>query len=105
MPSEYLMAHLSKLTSRDAVLAAMAEYDQLGREAFLELHGYQHANGVFVKHEGRPYDQRAIIGVAYGKQYPDEGPLDPATFRGGLRTGKKFLVPLGFDVVNIRTQR
>src|SRR5271166_1043706 len=92
------MANLSKLTSRDAFLEAMTEFDQLGREAFLQRHGYQHANSVFVKHEGKLYDQRAIIGVAYGKQYPDEGPLDPKTFCGGLRTGRKLLVPLGFEV-------
>lgn len=34
---------LADLTSRDAVLAAIAEYDRLAQEAFLAKYGYKRA--------------------------------------------------------------
>jgi hypothetical protein len=92
-------ADLSRLTSKKAVLDAMAEFDRLGRDRFLEEYGYHRAKSVFVRYQGKTYDQRAIIGVAYGKQYPSEGPLDRSTFWGGRRTGIRLLTRHGFEVV------
>jgi hypothetical protein len=36
--------------------------------------------------EGREYDTKAIAGVAYGNDHPDEGPLAASAFSGGLGT-------------------
>src|SRR5205085_953263 len=36
-----LMPRASDVTSRDAVLAAIAEFDQIGREAFLHKYGFR----------------------------------------------------------------
>jgi hypothetical protein len=68
---------LSDLTSRQAVLDAIAEFDRLGREAFLEKSGYGPARRCFLEYDGRLYGSKAIVGVAYGYQYHDHGSLRP----------------------------
>ena len=50
------MMGLGELTDCDAVRQALAEFDRLGREAFLEKYGFGPARGYFVVHEGRRYD-------------------------------------------------
>jgi hypothetical protein len=46
---------LNLLTSRDAVLAAVREFDELGRDAFLAKYGYDRALSYFVE---RPRELR-----------------------------------------------
>lgn len=58
---------IALLSKPEAVHAAMAEYDRLGREAFLEKYGFRPARSYFVEHKGRRYDSKAIVGVAVGK--------------------------------------
>ena len=74
---------LSELTSRDAVLAAINEFDALGRDAFLEKYGFGSARQYFIQHDHRRYDSKAVAGVAYGKQFPERGPLSSNQFDGG----------------------
>ena len=50
---------------------------------------------------GELCDSKAIIGAAYGYQFPDEGPLKPADFSDGQTTVVARLQRLGFDVVRI----
>lgn len=69
------------LTSREAVLKAMAEADELGRDVFLARHGFRRALWFLVEHNGRRYDSKAITGVALGYQY---GPSDE--LRSGPRS-------------------
>ncbi|MDN4984296.1 DUF3578 domain-containing protein [Bradyrhizobium sp. WYCCWR 13022] len=89
---------LSALSDRDAVLSAIAEYDELGREAFLARYGYGPSRTYFLEHDGRDYDSKAIVGVAVGKQFPDEGPLGADQFSGGEATVRAKLEGLGFQV-------
>jgi MoxR-like ATPase len=91
---------LADLTSRDAVLAAMEEFDSLGRDQFLQRYGFGRARDYEVVHDGGRYDSKAIVGAAHGHQHPSLGPLSAGDFSGGQPTINK-LRELGFDVVQI----
>jgi hypothetical protein len=95
---------LTELTSRDAVLAALAEFEKLGREHFLSRYGFSHARSYFLEHEGIRYDSKAIAGVAHGIQHPHLGPLRASDFSGGEATVKRVLEGLGFRVARISVQ-
>jgi hypothetical protein len=89
---------LSELTDPTAVLSALREYDQLGADAFLAKYGFGPARGYFLLREGRRYDSKAIVGAAYGFQFPDRDPLGSDDFSGGDATVKPLLQRLGFRV-------
>jgi hypothetical protein len=89
---------LRELNSKQAVLAAMAEFDRLGRDAFLSQHGYGPARRYFLRVGDRHYDSKAIAGVAYGYQFPARGALKREEFSGGERTVKRVLERLGLQV-------
>jgi 5-methylcytosine-specific restriction protein A len=89
---------LAELTSRDAVVAAMEEFDRLGRSRFLETYGFGRSRGYFVLHDGRRYDSKAIVGVAHHYEHPELGPLAPSDFSGGESTVARRLEQLGFVV-------
>ena len=91
---------LTDVTSRDAVLAAMEEFDSLGRDQFLTRYGFGRARDYEVVHGGRRYDSKAILGAAHGHEHPSLGPLGSGDFSGGQPTISK-LRDLGFDVVQI----
>jgi MrcB-like, N-terminal domain len=91
---------LADLTSRDAVLAAMEEFDSLGRDQFLQRYGFGRARDYEVVHEDGRYDSKAIVGAAHGHQHPSLGPLESGDFSGGQPTINK-LKELGFDVIQI----
>jgi 5-methylcytosine-specific restriction protein A len=82
---------------REQVLDAVAEYDRLGREAFLRQHGYDRARQYVLVHDGKPYDSKAIVGVAHGF-LPGEKPLISSEFSGGEATVGRLLRTLGFTV-------
>jgi MoxR-like ATPase len=84
--------------SRDAVLAAIREFDEIGRDRFLERYGYGSARDYVLVHEGKRYDSKAIAGVAYGYDHSDEGPLTPDQFVGGRATVVRVLESLGFEM-------
>lgn len=90
---------LAQLTSRDAVLAAIRQFDNLGREQFLELYGFGPARTYLLRHDGRNYDSKAIVGVAFGYQFPERGPLKSDEFSGGEASVRRALERLEFDVV------
>lgn len=90
---------LGDLTQRQAVLAAVSEFDEVGRGAFLERYGFRPADRYFLRINDRDYDSKAIVGVAHGKQFPHLGPLRPSEFSGGAATVAKKLEGLGFEVV------
>lgn len=89
---------LADLTSRDAVVAAMEEFDRLGRSRFLETYGFGPSRGYFLVHDGQRYDSKAIVGVAHGYEHPNLGPLSPSEFSGGESTVARLLEQLGFVV-------
>lgn len=90
---------LLNLTSRQAVLQAIAEYDRIGQDKFLTKYGFGQARRYFLKFGERFYDSKAIVGAAYGYQFPNQGPLSYTDFVGGENTVKPKLEELGFEVV------
>ena len=87
------------LTDRDAVLKAIREFDKLGRRDFLAKYGFKQAKNYFLESNGKLYDSKAIVGVAFGYQFPEEGPLKPEHFSGGKGTVAPKLGSLGFKVI------
>jgi hypothetical protein len=90
---------LSDLTSRDAVLAAIREFDALGQEV-LSKYGFGKARQYVLEHGGKLYDSKAIVGAAHGYQFPDIGPLKASSFSGGEATVRAKLRSLGFRVLS-----
>lgn len=88
---------IADLTDPAAVRAAISECDALGTDDFLALHGYGRAVSYFLDYEGRRYDSKAIAGVAYQIQHPDQS-VTSDDFSGGEQTVAKALRELGFVV-------
>ncbi|GAA1270399.1 HNH endonuclease [Saccharothrix xinjiangensis] len=79
------------------VLRAIALFDEIGREEFLQQHGYKKAREYLLAHNGREYDSKAIVGVAHG--FVDgERPLAWDEFSGGASHAAGHLCALGFEV-------
>ena len=64
---------LRDITSRQAVLDAIAECDDMGQDTFLEKYGFHHARKYFLVHNGRMYDSKAIAGVAINTSFHKRG--------------------------------
>ena len=94
------MAGLGDLTDSNAVRSAMAEFDGIGREAFIIKYGFRPARSFFLIENGRRYDSKAIAGAAYGYQHPERGPMAGRDFVGGDATVRPKLEGLGFRVVS-----
>ncbi|TDE33654.1 HNH endonuclease signature motif containing protein [Actinomadura sp. 6K520] len=88
---------LSAIT-REAVLSAIVECDELGRHRFLDRYGFDPARQYFLYHDGVYYDSKAIVGVAY--RHVTGRPLTAGQFSGGRQTVVRLLTRLGFEVVN-----
>ena len=76
------------------ILAACAEHDRLGRNAFLDRYGFARANRWHLRANGRSYPSKAIVGVAAGLK------ADAPGFFGGTRGAVQALTTLGFTVRN-----
>ena len=85
------------VTSREAVLRAIEEYDQIGRDAFLAKYGFDRSRKFVVVCEGRQYDSKPLLAAAHGFQHPDQGPLRAYHFSGGHPTTSR-LRALGFTI-------
>ena len=94
------MPRASDVTSRDAVLAAIAEFDEIGREAFLEKYGFGPSREYVVVEDGRQYDSKALLGAAYRYQFNGSEALNSQDFSGGDET-RRVLGQLGFAVRSI----
>ena len=83
------------------MLRACAEYDRVGQDRFLSEHGFGVATRYLLRVDGRLYDSKAIVGVAYGLENPGEGTLDSGSLSGGVSAGAAAwqLRRLGFEVV------
>ena len=88
---------LEALTDPSAVVAAVAEFDEVGRDQFLARYGFLPARDVVLLYQERRYDSKPIVAAAHGHQHPDLGPLRPSEFSGGRPTIAK-LEQLGFQV-------
>ena len=87
---------------RHHVRQAAAEYDRLGRDEFLALHHFGTATAYLLILDGKSYDSKAILGVAY--QIATGSPLGPHDFSGGVAAqgAAQVLHALGFEIRNIR---
>lgn len=97
------MSQLSQLRSPAAVQAAIDEFVQLGRTKFLARYGFGKSRDFLVRDPktGTDCDSKAIAGVAYGKQFPGQGPLTADSFSGGEATVVPALTNLGFTIIRI----
>lgn len=83
----------NKTVSRPDVLRAIAECDRLGKVRFLRRYGY--GTGRYaLRHDGRSYPSKAILGVAAG--------LASSDFFGGARGAAGSLSRLGFEVRDVK---
>ena len=83
--------------SRREILQAVAEYDRLGQDRFLEKYGFGKARSYRLVVDGKTYDSKAIVGAAHGF-LPGREPLAAADFSGGAATVGRLLGGLGFQV-------
>jgi 5-methylcytosine-specific restriction protein A len=83
--------------TRQAVLAAIAEYDELGQDEFLDKYGFEPARLYVLVHDGKSYASKAIVGAAHGF-LPGQGPLAVRSFSGGEASVGRRLRGLGFSV-------
>ena len=68
------------------VRQAAAEYDELGQDEFLERYGFGRARAYRLIIDGKAYDSKAILGVAYGMPpVSRSGPKTSAAVRSARR--------------------
>lgn len=84
--------------TRESVLAAIDEFDRLGRRAFLDRYGFGEARHYWLVQDGKRYDSKAIVGAAHGYIDADSKPLPASEFSGGDATVGRTLETLGFRV-------
>ena len=89
---------ISALTSRDRVLEAIRHFDELGGEEFRARYGYGQALRYRLRYKGKPYDSKAIAGVAWGLQHFNDPHQRPGSFGGGARSSVPALKRLGFTI-------
>lgn len=89
---------MENLLTRSAVLKAVAEFDNLGREKFLAKYGFGKARDYFLAIGERRYDSKAIAGAAYGF-IPKGKARGPYELIGGMNDAAAKLIGLGFEIV------
>ncbi|PXX68772.1 5-methylcytosine-specific restriction protein A [Nocardia tenerifensis] len=85
--------------TRDAVIAAIREFDRVGRERFLVKYGFAESRRLFVVYEGKFYDSKALAGAAHAF-LSGQPPLRATEFSGGWSHAAGVLQRLGFDVID-----
>jgi 5-methylcytosine-specific restriction protein A len=88
---------MANLLTRDAVLMAVAEFETIGRDAFLAKYGFGKARDYYLEVDGRHYDSKAIAGAAYG-YVPGGTALTSNQLTGGITDAAAKLIELGFTV-------
>lgn len=92
---------LSDITNA-AVRSAITEFDELGRDAFLQKYGFGKARDYFLIHLSQYYDSKAVCGAAHG-YLEGKSPLPHEEFSGGDSTVRDKLENLGFEVTTPET--
>jgi 5-methylcytosine-specific restriction protein A len=80
-------------------MQAIGEFDDMGRDAFLQKYEFGKSRGYFLQHNEKRYDSKAIAGAAHGKIGGEFQPLSASEFSGGDRTVAKRFRDLGFAVL------
>lgn len=82
--------------TRAHVLTAVDEYDERGDEEFLTEYGVGQNHDYVLRHDGKDYDSKAVLGAA---QWHATGkPATSQQFADGKEGAAKILRALGFDV-------
>jgi hypothetical protein len=84
------VSHRVPTPLRADVLGAIARCDELGIDRFLAVYGYKPSQRFVLRHAGRSYPSKAILGVASG--------LTAREFSGGASHTCRVLGRLGFTV-------
>ncbi|MFF2659216.1 HNH endonuclease [Kitasatospora sp. NPDC058032] len=92
------------LTSATSVERALAEYNDLGGQAFRNKHGFGPSTQYYLSHADLLYDAKAIAGVAFGYQHGASGPLPNDRFHGGEASTNPVLRAMGFTILNSHTE-
>ena len=82
--------------TRDDVLRAIKEFDQLGPERFYSEHGFAPTTTYELVVEERRYPPKAILGTAY--EFATGQRLASGDFEGGKSGAVKVLGEMGFSV-------
>ena len=90
-----------KDVTRQDVVKAIAEFDEIGRQAFLDKYGMGEANTYVIRYEGGEYDSKAIMAAAHG-YHPGFQPLAANEFSGGETHAVRYLRNLGFVIPSDR---
>jgi hypothetical protein len=91
--------HNWETVTREHVLAVLDEYDKIGREVFLTRHGFGTEREYVLWHDGRSYDSKAVLGVAYGRASAQVARSDD--FTGGKNGAVRILSDLDFTIAYI----
>ncbi|WP_129157634.1 hypothetical protein [Bosea sp. Tri-44] len=83
----------------EAVHHSIAEFNALGREAFLRTHGFGTAKDYMLLVDGKEYDSKAIVAVAHKYLAGDGRPLRHDELSGGVADAVRKLSDLNFQVV------
>ncbi len=84
----------------ESIWKAIRRCDEMGRDNFLTYYGYGMATKYALMANGKRYDPKAILGVAYGYEFNCEH-LPPHKVKKAKERQNKFL-KLGFDVIKFR---
>jgi 5-methylcytosine-specific restriction protein A len=97
------MASLKGLTV-EAVDTTLAEFDAIGRDAFLAKYNFGEAKGLYLVRDGKRYDSKAVVGAAVGRVL-GRSALQGPDFTGGVASVVRALEKLGYAVVDERPTR
>ena len=86
--------------SRDDVMRAIQEYDQLGPDQFFAQHGFAPTTTYELIWNDRSYPPKALLGTAY--EFATGRRLASGDFEGGKAGAVRVLGKLGFTVQQIR---
>ncbi|MFE2702289.1 HNH endonuclease [Streptomyces mirabilis] len=86
--------------TRNAVLKAIGEYEELGRSGFLAKYGFSEARSYVLLHEGGEYDSKAVAGVAH--KWDHGRALLAEEFSGGKDHAAAWLKRAGFKVRSVK---
>ncbi len=89
----------SDTVTREHVLNAIAEYDELGDVAFLRRYGFVANREDLVWHDGRSYDSKALLGVAL--KFATGRAARSSEFNGGLGGAAGVLQDRDFEIITI----
>lgn len=93
-----IIRKITSIKNRSSILSSIKEYDKVGKDNFLNKYGYKDSRKYYLSYNGKEYDSKAIVGVAFQYEYPTEPYLQSTEFSGGKNTVVKLLNSFDFIV-------